>query len=359
MAARDTRAGRQDTAVEGVDDRPEPEPAQRKAGGHPGRLDAGEVGEGEQAAGEHGRAADRCATVRHGRGEAGPKERADRQRAHHQRAGDRGKAPYHDEEEHAEEEDAHEGAERERERRVGHHRTTGPATVLGASGVNGARTAANRDRGGGRHRRAIGAWMMNTARQSSSWVTVPPSTGPSAAPATPAAAHQRAARCESPRRVTSTPSEPATSAAPPTPCATRAATSAASDGREPGGERRRGEHGRTRERERRAADSPQQHEPGNAGNGNGERVAGEHPRHSGDGRSELDVEVGNRKGDDRDVGERQRYCRDQHDRRDRRDAAVNRRRRRQGRGGRRGPTRSGRVHQEIGKLDARSLTAVP
>ena len=80
----------------------------------------------------------------------GAEERADRERAHHEGAGDRGKAPHHDEEEHAEEEDAHEGAERERERGVGDHRTTGPAMVLGVHGVHGAgRTTAHRRSGGG------------------------------------------------------------------------------------------------------------------------------------------------------------------------------------------------------------------
>ena len=149
------------------------------------------MGEGEQTAGEHGRAADRSATVRHGRGEAGRKERADRERAHHQRAGDRGKAPYDDEEEHAEEEDADEGAERERER------ACRPPSHHGA-GDGARRERRQRGADGGESCTvataaisAIGAWMMNTARQSSSWVTAPPSTGPSAAPATPAAAHQR------------------------------------------------------------------------------------------------------------------------------------------------------------------------
>ena len=219
------------------------------------------------------------------------------------------------------------------------------------------RAAAHRDRGDRRHQRDR---RLDEEHRPpvDSWVTAPPSTGPSAAPATPAAAHQRAARRESPSRVTSTPSEPATSAAPPDALRDAGGDESGERRGEPGGERRRGEHGRAGEGERRAADAAQQHQPGEAGHGHGECVAGEHPRDGGDRRPEFDVEVGDREGDDRGVGERQRDCRRKHDRGDRPRAAAN--------GRRCGASDVGDGGDQfvvmfiaIRGFDVRSLTAVP
>ena len=157
-------------------------------------------------------------------------------------AGDRGKAPHHDEEEHAEEEDADEGAERERERGVGDHRTTGSAIVLD---VSGGRAAAHRHRGDRGHQRdrrlddehrpPVEELGDRTAEHRPERGAGHARSGPPAGGAAGVAeqGHEHAERAGDERR------------------ATHALHDAGGDERgerrrEPGGERRGGEHGGTR-----------------------------------------------------------------------------------------------------------------
>ena len=71
---------------------------------------------------------------------------------------------------------------------------------------------------------ATGAWTMKIARQSSSWVRMPPRAGPRAAPIVPAHAHQARPDVSEPRSAASTGMAPASSRAAPTPWAHRAAS---------------------------------------------------------------------------------------------------------------------------------------
>ncbi len=70
---------------------------------------------------------------------------------------------------------------------------------------------------------ASGAWTAKIARQSSAWVTMPPSAGPSAAPSVPANVQTPAPRAADPVSAPSTGSAPARRSAAPAPWTQRAA----------------------------------------------------------------------------------------------------------------------------------------
>ena len=70
---------------------------------------------------------------------------------------------------------------------------------------------------------ATGAWKTKIARQSKSWVSTPPSAGPTAAPNVPASVQIATPRAVEPVRAPSTGREPASSSAPPRPWIERAA----------------------------------------------------------------------------------------------------------------------------------------
>ena len=64
---------------------------------------------------------------------------------------------------------------------------------------------------------AIGAWAAKIARQSNTWVRMPPSAGPSAKPNVPASVQTAIPEAADPRSRASTGSAPASSSAAPTP----------------------------------------------------------------------------------------------------------------------------------------------
>src|SRR5512132_1046796 len=70
---------------------------------------------------------------------------------------------------------------------------------------------------------ATGAWKTKMARQSNSWVSTPPSAGPTAAPNVPASVQIATPRAVEPASAARTGSEPASSSAPPRPWTERAA----------------------------------------------------------------------------------------------------------------------------------------
>ncbi len=73
---------------------------------------------------------------------------------------------------------------------------------------------------------ATGACTKKIARQSSSWVSMPPSAGPMTAPAIPAAAQRRMPAAREPRSAPSTGNDAPRSIAAPAPCTHRANRSA-------------------------------------------------------------------------------------------------------------------------------------
>ena len=179
---------------------------------------------------------------------------------------------------------------------------------------------------------ATGACTKKIARQSSSWVSMPPSAGPMTAPAIPAAAQRRmpAARGAAQRaehRQRRTEKHRGTGAL--------HAPRQQERGRAPG---QPGAQGGSREQ--RKAASHQQHGVNLASqwcqeqsaHTDDERVCRDDPRHTDDRGVELGVDLGEGKDDDRRVGERQR---DSNDKRHGRDAAPARGPRRRGRSRRR------------------------
>ena len=149
---------------------------------------------------------------------------------------------------------------------------------------------------------AIGACSRKIHSQPASCVSAPPTAGPTAAPATPAAAQERAARA-SPSRLASSSSAAVTSAAAPTAWMQRAASSTSNDPASPhaadatpktmmpaGGDRAR---------------APPRHVRGRHGAEREDQVV---RREDARDLADLDVEpaqdVGQREGDDRRVGQR-------------------------------------------------------
>ncbi len=143
----------------------------------------------------------------------------------------------------------------------------------------------------------IGAWTKKIARHANSWVSMPPSAGPIAAPTAPASAHHRRARLE-PSAATgtmapSTGNDPASSSVAPTPCTARATRSI---GRGCWRTRPPARRRRTSRSRRRAGPAGgtggAAGRPGTDDHGDDEGVRRQHPRHADDRRVELGVQVG-------------------------------------------------------------------
>ena len=157
-------------------------------------------------------------------------------------------------------------------------------------------------------RPASGAWTTKIARQSNAWVSRPPSAGPTAAPSAPAAVHHAAPLAPEPVSAASSGSEPASSSAPPRPCAARHATRRHVEASsERAADARRKEHPKPGPGQEHRRQPPHERHDGERSHGDDDVVGGDHPRDSLDRRVQLPVEVRKRENDDRRVRERQRH----------------------------------------------------